>query len=34
MADMNHIPKEKFQFVQQDSRIHDKKFDDKPIGYF
>ena len=31
--DMN-IPKEKFTFVHDGDRIHDKKFDDKPIGYF
>lgn len=29
-----NIPKDKFTFVQRDERIHDKKFDDKPIGYF
>ena len=29
-----HIPKEKFSFVHDGDRIHDKKFDDKPIGYF
>ncbi len=28
------IPKEKFAFVHRDDRIHDKKFDDKPIGAF
>lgn len=28
------IPKEKFAFVQRDDRIFDRKFDDKPIGYF
>ena len=28
------IPKEKFEFANTDSKIHDKKFDDKPIGYF
>ena len=27
-------PAEKFQFVDQGDRIHDKKFDTKPIGYF
>ena len=31
--DMN-IPKEKFSFVHEGERIRDKKFDDKPIGYF
>ena len=31
--DMN-IPKEKFSFVQENERIRDKKFEDKPIGYF
>ena len=29
-----HIPKEKFSFVNEGTRISDKKFDDKPIGYF
>lgn len=29
-----NIPKEKFRFVHADERIHDKKFEDKPIGYF
>ena len=28
------IPMEKFEFVQENERIKDKKFDDKPIGYF
>ena len=28
-----HIPSEKLTFVNQGERIHDKKFDDKPIGY-
>ena len=28
------IPKEKFTLVHQGERIADKKFDDKPIGYF
>ena len=31
---MNHIPKEKFTFVNEGTRLRDKKFDDKPIGYF
>jgi len=30
----NNIPAEKFRFVNEGERIHDKKFDDKPIGYF
>lgn len=39
MADMkkNEIPqisKEKFAFVHEGERISDKKFEDKPIGYF
>ncbi len=29
-----HIPAEKFEFVNHGERIHDKAFDDKPIGYF
>ena len=32
--DYNNIPKEKFEFCQQDASIHDKKFDTKPVGYF
>jgi len=28
------IPRDKFQFVQRDSRIHDKRLETKPIGYF
>ena len=34
MAENYNIPKEKFRFVQENERIHDKKFEDKPIGYF
>ncbi len=29
-----NIPKEKFEFCQQDESIHDKKFETKPVGYF
>ena len=29
-----NIPKEKFSFVQDSERLHDKKFEDKPVGYF
>ncbi len=32
--DYTSIPKEKFSFVNHGERISDKKFDDKPIGYF
>ena len=28
------IPKEKFAFVHEGERLHDKRFDDKPISYF
>lgn len=28
------VPKEKFEFVNHGERISDKKFEDKPIGYF
>lgn len=28
-----NIPREKFAFVNEGERLHDKKFDDKPIGY-
>ena len=35
MAEKNYnIPKEKFAFVHAGERISDKKFEDKPIGYF
>lgn len=35
MADKNYnIPKEKFAFIHEGERISDKKFEDKPIGYF
>ena len=36
MADktFNHIPKEKFAFVNEGERLTDQKFDDKPISYF
>ena len=37
MADnMNYtsIPKEKFEFANLGDKIHDQKFEDKPIGYF
>ena len=29
-----NIPKDKFRFIHEGERLHDKKFDDKPIGYF
>ena len=29
-----NIPKEKFKLVNEGQRLTDKKFDDKPIGYF
>ena len=29
-----NVPAEKFRFVHDGERIHDKKFDDKPVGYF
>ena len=29
-----NIPKEKFQLANVSDKIHDQKFDDKPIGYF
>ena len=31
---INNIPAEKFEFANTGKRITDKKFDDKPIGYF
>ena len=30
---IKNIPKEKFEFVNQNERLTDKKFDDKPVGY-
>ena len=30
----NHIPNEKFAFVNAGERLTDQKFEDKPIGYF
>ncbi len=32
--ELPNIPKEKFEFAQTDERIHDKKLETKPIGYF
>ena len=29
-----NIPKEKFEFAQRDEKIHDRKLETKPIGYF
>ena len=34
LKDFDHIPLEKFEFVNQGERISDQKFEDKPIGYF
>ena len=35
MADQNmYLSADKFKFVHEGERLHDKKFDDKPIGYF
>ena len=36
MADKkyNHIPKEKFTFVNEGERLSDQKFEDKPVSYF
>ena len=33
-AEYEKIPVEKFAFVHEGERISDRKFDDKPIGYF
>ena len=30
----NAIPKEKFAFASAEGRLHDQKFDTKPVGYF
>ncbi len=32
--DMEKIPAEQFEFAQLDEKIHDQKFETKPIGYF
>ena len=32
--DMDKIPAEQFEFAQLDQKIHDQKFETKPIGYF
>lgn len=32
--DINNIPAEKFVFVNENRKLSDKKFDDKPISYF
>ena len=34
MNKIPEIPKEKFAFAQLDVKLHDKKFETKPIGYF
>ena len=36
MADknFNHIPKDKFAFVNEGERLSDQKFEDKPVSYF
>lgn len=33
-TEYDNIPKEKFTLVQEGERLSDKKFDDKPVGYF
>ena len=32
--DINNIPVEKFRLVNDTERLHDQKFDTKPVGYF
>lgn len=32
--DINSLPPEKFVFVQEGTKLSDKKFDTKPVGYF
>ena len=34
IENINAIPKEKFTLVQENRRLSDQKFEDKPIGYF
>lgn len=31
--EFRNIPKEKFTFIQKDAKLHDKKFQTKPVGY-
>lgn len=31
---LNDIPADKFKFVQQDTKLHDQKFETAPVGYF
>jgi len=31
---LQHIDPSKFRFVNEDEKLHDKKFEDKPIGFF
>lgn len=33
-VNIDNIPADKFEFVNHGERISDKKFDDKPVGYF
>ncbi len=32
--DLDNIPASQFEFAQLDAKIHDKKFETKPVGYF
>lgn len=34
LKDLNNIPSSQFEFANVDEKIHDKKFDTKPVGYF
>ena len=34
MEQIKTIPKEKFSFVSGGDKVHDKKLDTKPVGYF
>ncbi len=34
MEKQRNIPKEKFAFAQLDAKLHDTKFETKPVGYF
>ena len=33
ILDINNIPKDQFEFVSDEGRLHDQKLDTKPVGY-
>lgn len=34
MNEIQHVDPSKFRFVNESEKLHDKKFEDKPVGYF